>query len=174
MSSLLRLVQQLKRFLKIHLQFAYFSFFLTHLLGHFSVFLPSQYWCARFGGLTAINNTGRTRWRARTEKKAFMVEVSQPFMSETVAFTIVVFEMICKEKDNYYCLLHKWTEFCHIVRRNNDRLCVPCCQNIVAVIIILWNQYWLELFCQNSFPLPIKDVTRENRQNWPSLLVSNE
>ena len=31
MSSLLRLEQQQKRFLKIHFEFAYFSFFLTHL-----------------------------------------------------------------------------------------------------------------------------------------------
>ena len=30
------------------------------LLGHFTVFLPSQCWCARFGELTAIHNIGRT------------------------------------------------------------------------------------------------------------------
>ena len=35
---------------------------------HFTVFLPSQCWCARFGELTAINNIGRTRRRARSRK----------------------------------------------------------------------------------------------------------
>ena len=35
----------------------------VELLGHFVVFLPSQCWC----DLTAINNIGRTRRRARTE-----------------------------------------------------------------------------------------------------------
>ena len=42
----------------------------SKLLGHFTVFLPSQCWCARFGELIAINNIGRTRRRARSEKTA--------------------------------------------------------------------------------------------------------
>ena len=37
----------------------------SKLLGYFSVFLPSQCWCARFGELTAINNIGRTRRRGK-------------------------------------------------------------------------------------------------------------
>ena len=65
--------------------------------------------------LTAIPNIGRTRRRA---------EVSQLFLSETVAFTIVVFELICKERDNYYYLLSQMDRILHIVRKNNDRLCV--------------------------------------------------
>ena len=78
--------------------------------------------------LTAIPNIGRTRRRA---------EVSQLFLSETVAFTIVVFELICKERDNYYYPLSQMDRILHIVRKNNDRLCVSCCQKIGVVIIIL-------------------------------------
>ena len=48
------------------------------------VFLPSHSLCARFGELTAINNIGRTRRRARSEKTALGGSV-QLFMSETVA-----------------------------------------------------------------------------------------
>ena len=40
----------------------------SKLLGHFAVFLPFQIWCGRFGQLTAINNIGKTRRRARREK----------------------------------------------------------------------------------------------------------
>ena len=59
----------------------------SRLLGHLTVFLPSQCWCARFGELTAINNIGRTRRRARSEIKLRWVDVSQLFLSETVGFT---------------------------------------------------------------------------------------
>ena len=38
----------------------------SKLFGRFAVFLPSQCWYARFGELTAINNIGRTRRRARS------------------------------------------------------------------------------------------------------------
>ena len=41
----------------------------SKLFGHFAVVLPTQCWCTRFGELTAINNIGRTRRRARSEKK---------------------------------------------------------------------------------------------------------
>ena len=40
----------------------------SKLLGRFAVFLPSQCWRARFGELTAINNIGRTRRRARSRR----------------------------------------------------------------------------------------------------------
>ena len=51
--------------------------------------------------------------------------MSQLFLSETVAFTtIVVFELICKERNNYYYLLSQMDRILHIVRKNNDRLCV--------------------------------------------------
>ena len=50
--------------------------------------------------------------------------MSQLFLSETVAFTIVVFELICKERDNYYYLLSQMDRILHIVGKNNDRLCV--------------------------------------------------
>ena len=63
--------------------------------------------------------------------------MSQLFLSETVAFTIVVFELICKERDNYYYLLSQMDRILHIVLKNNDRLCVSCCQKIGVVIIIL-------------------------------------
>ena len=41
----------------------------SKLLERFAVFLPSQCWCVRLGELTAINNIGRTRRWARTEKR---------------------------------------------------------------------------------------------------------
>ena len=39
------------------------------LLGHLTVFLPFQCWWRKFGELTVTNNIGRTRGRARSEKK---------------------------------------------------------------------------------------------------------
>ena len=61
-----------KRILRINLESQ------AKLLGHKTVFLPSQCWCARFGELTAIHNIGRTI------KKQHLVEVSLLFLSETV------------------------------------------------------------------------------------------
>ena len=54
------------------------------LLGHFAVFLPSQCWCARFGELTAINNIGRRRRRAKTEKTALGGSVPSIFVETVV------------------------------------------------------------------------------------------
>ena len=55
-----------------HVQWLYITFNLltesqSKLLGHLTVFLPSQCWCATFGELTAMNNIGRTRRRARSK-----------------------------------------------------------------------------------------------------------
>ena len=61
-----------KRILRINLESQ------AKLLGHKTVLLPSQCWCARFGELTAIHNIGRTI------KKQHLVEVSILFLSETV------------------------------------------------------------------------------------------
>ena len=61
-----------KRILRINLESQ------AKLLGHKTVFLPFQCWCARFGELTAIHNIGRTI------KKQHLVEVSLLFLSETV------------------------------------------------------------------------------------------
>ena len=61
-----------KRILRINLESQ------AKLLGHFTVFLPSRCWCARFGELTVIHNIGRTI------KKQHLVEVSLLFLSETV------------------------------------------------------------------------------------------
>ena len=54
------------------------------LLGHLAVFLPSQCCCARFGELTVINNIGRTRRRAKTEKTALGGSVSSIFVETVV------------------------------------------------------------------------------------------
>ena len=43
----------------------------SNLFGHFTVFLPSQCICGRFGKLTAITNIGNTRRQGRWEKTAF-------------------------------------------------------------------------------------------------------
>ena len=57
----------------------------SKLLGHLICYLlPSRCWCAKCGELTAINNIGRTRVRARSEKKKCWVEVSLLFLSETM------------------------------------------------------------------------------------------
>ena len=54
------------------------------LLGHFAVFLPPQCWCARFGELTAINNTGRVRRQAKTEQTALGGNVPSIFLETVV------------------------------------------------------------------------------------------
>ena len=61
-----------KRILRINLQSQ------SKLLGHFTVFLPSQCWCVRLGELTAIHNI------ERTIKKQHLVEVSQLVLPATV------------------------------------------------------------------------------------------
>ena len=58
-----------------YVQWLYIAFNLltksqSKLLGHLTVFLPSQCWCATFGELTAMNNIGRTRRRARSKQTA--------------------------------------------------------------------------------------------------------
>ena len=58
---------------------------MSRLLGHLTVFLPFQCWCARFGELNAINNIGRTRRRTRSKKKRW-VQVFRLLLSETVAW----------------------------------------------------------------------------------------
>ena len=57
------------------------------VLGHFAVFLHSQYWCTRFGELIAINTIGKTRWRARSKKQKTALGGSVPtiFLYESVA-----------------------------------------------------------------------------------------
>ena len=72
----------------------------SKLLGHLLVFLPSQCWCARFGELTAINNIIRENKEIgqKWKKKQRWVEVSQPFLSETVAIITAHFNIMsnCK------------------------------------------------------------------------------
>ena len=125
MSSLLRLVQQQKDFLKS--------------ISNWDTLLSS--YPPNVGVQDLVVNCDNQHWedeeKGQNWKKKRPVKVSQLFLSETVAFTIVVFELICKEKDNYYCLLSQMDRILHIVRKNNDRLWMSCCQKIGAVIIIL-------------------------------------
>ena len=74
----------------------------SKLLGHFAVVLPTQCWCTRFGELTAINNIGRTRRRARSEKKEqCWMDVSPLFLSATADFSQLPNRSKCgREKTN--------------------------------------------------------------------------
>ena len=77
----------------------------SKLLGHFAVVLPTQCWCTRFGELTAINNVGRTRRRARSEKKEqCWMDVSPLFLSATADFSQLPNRSKCgREKTNSLC-----------------------------------------------------------------------
>ena len=93
----------------------------SKLLGHLLVFLPSQCWCATFGELTVINNIiwenkemGQ-KWKKK--KKQRWVEVSQPFLSETVAIITTHFNIMsnCKTvklKKNVLNFFYAWAQDC--------------------------------------------------------------
>ena len=51
----------------------------SKLLGHFAVFLPSQSWCT-FSEVTAINNIGKVRRRARSKNTALRGSVPTTFV----------------------------------------------------------------------------------------------
>ena len=80
------------------------------LLGHFAVFLPPQYWCARFGELTAINNTVRARRRAKTEQTALGGNVPSIFL-ETVVINYFPhsFRLCSHFSDSSHALTRKTT-----------------------------------------------------------------
>ena len=54
----------------------------SKLLGHFTVFLPSQCWSKSFVNLPAINNIGRERRQARRKNIAFSGSVQTIFVED--------------------------------------------------------------------------------------------
>ena len=80
-------IQEIERFFLVLVVFIYslIQNRLYEVVGHFTVFVPSLCWCRRFDKLTVITTLRGLRDSPDTVNKKHSVEVSELFMSETVA-----------------------------------------------------------------------------------------
>ena len=114
------------------------AFHLPKLLGHFSVFLSPQCWCARFGDWTAINNFERDKACTRRKKNSVWSKlVFQLFSSQTVSAGLIDVKW-----ETLYLLV------CRLISWNN--LLLPMEQmfyfcEYVTSLWLLWNSeiLWL-------------------------------